>query len=341
MRRRTAVIWAIIMMLVISAGFSQSITAATENPENVRVNIDPYKRYDYEVREIWCDNNGQKIYGEAYIPITDGKSPLVIHSHGMGTNHNAGASYGEKYAPYGIALYCFDFRGGTNLEKRSNRSDGKTTEMSVMTEASDVTAVLNAAKTWDFVDTDRIYLEGGSQGGLVTAIAGVQHEDEIAGLILHYPAFEMVNIMNDGRTLEDIPDTIDFDGFVVGRIFIEDLWSYDVREDIPGFDKPVLILQGSVDDLVKPETAEAASKLYPDCEYKVIEGAGHGFDGRHHDEASRYALDFLYRQFGIDQTAEHFRIHWIFIASALALSIAAAVACALLSDKKQDADIDC
>lgn len=338
MKRRLISVCAILAILLTTGCLSADFAAAMGSDEgDSPVNIDPYRIYDYEVREIWCDNNGQKIYGEAYIPKTEGRSPLVIHSHGMGTNHNAGASYGEKYAPYGIALYCFDFRGGTNLEKRTNRSDGKTTEMSVMTEASDVTAVLNAAKTWDFVDTDRIYLEGGSQGGLVTAIAGIRHEDEIAGLILHYPAFGMHDIMNDGRSIEDIPEAFDLGGLYVGRIFIEDLWSYDVRDDLPDFDKPVLMIQGSEDDLVHPEGSKAASERYPDCEYRLIQGAGHGFDGRYHDEAARYALDFLYRQFGIDQTQARQRIHWTFLIAAFLLSVAAVTVCALIARKKRKA----
>ena len=303
MKPMIAILLAVMLTLSLAAcgdpaakeAVAKSPDIQTETYEVKTAQVDPHKTYAYEVREIWVDNNGQKIYGEAYVPITDGRVPLVIHSHGMGTNHNAGASYGEKYAPHGIALYCFDFRGGTNLEKRTNKSDGKSTDMSVMTEASDVTAVLNAAKTWDFTDTDRIFLQGGSQGGLVTAIAGVRHEDEIAGLILHYPAFEMVNIMNDGRSIEDVPDEIDFGGFIVGKKFIEDLWSYDVRVDIPNFRKPVLIIQGSEDDIVDPATAEAASKLYPDCEYRLIEGAEHGFDDEYHDAATRYGLDFIYR----------------------------------------------
>ncbi len=335
MKRRSISLCAILVILLLTGSLSTGFTAARESEEAIPpVNIDPYRLYDYEVREIWCDNNGQKIYGEAYIPKTEGKSPLVIHSHGMGTNHNAGASYGEKYAPYGVALYCFDFRGGTNLNKRTNRSDGKTTEMSVLTEASDVTAVLNAAKTWDFVDTDRIYLEGGSQGGLVTAIAGIQHEDEIAGLILHYPAFGMHDIMNDGRSIEDIPEAFDLGGLYVGRIFIEDLWRYDVRDDLPDFDKSVLMIQGSEDDLVHPEGSEAASKRYPDCEYRLIQGAGHGFDGKYHDEAARYALDFLYRQFGIDHTQEHQTVRWIFLTASFALSVAAVIICAMIARKK-------
>lgn len=274
--------------------------APSDDPALVIAEIDPNTTYEYEVREIWVDNNGQKIYGEAYIPITEGRVPLVIHSHGMGTNHEAGASYGKKYAPRGIALYTFDFRGGSN-SNNENRSDGSTTEMSVLTEADDVTAILSAAKTWDFVDPNRIFLEGGSQGGLVTAIAGVQHQSEIAGLILHYPAFGMHDIMNDGRSIEDIPETMNLGGLLVGRVFIQDLWSYDVRDDLPSFYKPVLIIQGSDDNLVRPSVTYAAFELYPNAEYRVIEGAGHGFSGAEHDEATEYGLDFIYRMIGVRQ----------------------------------------
>lgn len=273
-------------------------TATTAAQELMTAEVDPNATYDYEVREIWIDNNGQKIYGEAYIPVTDGRVPLVIHSHGMGTNHEAGASYGKKYASRGIALYAFDFRGGSN-SNNENLSDGSTTEMSVLTEADDVSAILAAAKTWDFVDPNRIFLEGGSQGGLVTAIAGVQHQDEVAGLILHYPAFGMHDIMNDGRSIEDVPETMNLGGLLVGRIFIQDLWSYDVRDDIPYFDKPVIIIQGGDDNLVRPEITYAAYELYPNAEYHVIEGAGHGFSGAEHDEATEYGLDFIYRVIGV------------------------------------------
>ena len=261
-------------------------------------NVDPEATYDYEVREIWCENNGQKIYGEAYIPITDGKSPLVIHSHGLGANHESGASYGKKYAQRGIAVYTFDFRGGSN-KKHKNRSDGKTTDMSVLTEASDVTSVLNTAKTWDFVDTDRIFLEGGSQGGLVTAIAGVQHEDEIAGLIMHYPAFVMSDFIRSRYSDGNIPEEFIILSITLGRVFAEDLLSYDVRDDVPDFDKPVLILQGSEDDIVLPSVTETVSEKYPDSEYHIIEGGKHGFSGEYHDQAMQYGLSFIYRVIGV------------------------------------------
>ena len=271
--------------------------AVVESASAPSANVDKDKTYEYEVREIWLDNNGQKIYGEAYVPVTEGKSPLVITSHGLGANHNSGASYGEKYARRGIAVYTFDFRGGSN-KNNENKSDGSSTDMSVMTEVSDVETVLKAAREdWDFVDTDRIYLQGGSQGGLVSAIAGIENYDKIAGLLLFYSAFGIYDYIHAYFDIDNAPEEFDVGSMIVGKKYGQDLWDYDVRNYLPDFDKPVLILQGSEDNIVLPETAEYASKLFPDCEYHVIEGAGHGFSGEYHDKATEYALEFLFRHF--------------------------------------------
>ena len=276
-------------------------TAATSAPSTqasdptvAPANVDPNATYDYEVREIWTENNGNRIYiyGEAYIPITDGKSPLILFSHGLGSNHESGESYAKKVAPRGFAVYTWDFPGGSSVNNE-NRSDGNNLEMSVMTEASDLDAIIKTAKTWDFVDTDRIFLAGGSQGGLVTAIGGVRHEDEGAGLILLYPAFGMAALAD--RYSDDMPDEVQISSMTVGKPFFRDMIGYDVRDEIPNFDKPVLIIQGSEDNLVLPSVSREAADLYPDCEYRIIEGAGHGFSGEEHDIATEYALDFLFR----------------------------------------------
>ena len=84
----------------------------------------------------------------------------------------------------------------------------------------------------------------------------------------------------------------DISGITVGKKFFEDIKDYDVREEISDFTKPVLILQGSEDNIVLPSVTKEASELYPDSEYHIIDGAGHGFSGEYHDEATEYALDF-------------------------------------------------
>lgn len=290
---------ACLLLMTVLAGCGQAVpsvadstkdTAAivTTAPPAAQENVE----YTYDIREIWVENNGERIYGKAYVPVTSGKCPLILTSHGLGANHESGASYAKKYAPKGFAVYTWDFRGGSN-RNNPNKSDGSNLNMSVMSEATDVEAILKEAKTWDFVDTDRIFLQGSSQGGLVTAIAGMRHRDEVAGLILLYPAFGMAALGESYS--DDLPEEIEFGSMTVGKPFFKDMVGYDAHDDIAGFDKPVVIIQGSEDTLVTPADSEEAAALYPDAEYHLIQGAGHGFSGAHHNEATLYALRFLYK----------------------------------------------
>lgn len=274
-----------------------SETKATTEPLATVAAVKPDKKitYEYDVKEIWCENNGKKIYGEAYIPRLEGKLPLVITSHGLGSNHYSGASYAQKLAPRGFAVYTFDFCGGTSPDKE-NKSDGEVKDMSVMTEVTDLEAVLKTAKTWEFADKDRIFLLGGSQGGLVSAITGVKHEDEIAGLVLLYPAFNIYDYIHSYcDDYDSIPESYSFASITMSKKYGQDLWDYDVRKELPDFDKPVIIIQGTEDDIVLPSTAKQAADLYPNAEYKEIEGANHGFFNEHHDKAAELATEFLYK----------------------------------------------
>lgn len=300
MKKLTAIILTVIIFILIPlcgcAKSESSQSAAEPTTEKAPLVIDESKSYEYVTREIWCENNGKKIYGVAYVPLTESKVPLVITCHGLGTNHEAGTSYAERYAKKGIAAYCFDFCGGTKSSD-TNKSDGDSTEMSVMTESSDLEAVLDSAVTWDFVDSDRIFFQGGSMGGLVSAITGIRLQDRVKGLILLYPAFGMYNFVHYAyNSPEEINGTMEIvNDMVIGEAFFKDLWDYDAMEHISEFKKPVIIIQGSEDDIVRPPMSEQAAATYPDCEYKVIEGAGHGFGGEDLAKAANYALEFLYK----------------------------------------------
>ena len=253
--------------------------------------------YEYEEREIWCENNGNRIYGKAFIPIIDGvsKFPLVIHSHGMGSNHEAGEGYCKRYAEKGFAGYTFDFPGGSK-PATENKSDGDPMEMSPVTEASDLQAILDTALTWDFVDTDYVFLEGGSQGGLVTTMIGLDNTDKVRGMILHYPSLYMPQIITSFYDSPDeVPDTLSFDDdYELSGKFARDLFGVDVISRLNEFENNVVIIQGSEDHLVAAEMIKEASELFPNAEFHLIEGAGHGFGGDDFETAVRYGLDYLF-----------------------------------------------
>lgn len=246
--------------------------------------------YGYRQQEIELENQGQRIYGVAYIPDTEeNQVPLVICAHGLGGSYRSNAAYAEQLASHGIAAYCFDFRGGGG-----SRSDGDTTEMSVMTEVSDLEVIMEAASEWDFVDENKIVLLGTSQGGITSAIAAARHTDKISGLVLMYPAFLVSDAIHEQfDSLEDVPDSFYFNWITAGRIYAEDMWDYDVYEEIDNYTEKVLLMHGTSDGIVPISYSDRATEVYEDVEYYMLDGAGHGFNGGAFDEAVKHIFDYL------------------------------------------------
>jgi cephalosporin-C deacetylase-like acetyl esterase len=110
---------------------------------------------DYSIEDVYFTNDKkQKIYAELYKPNKKDKVPIVIYSHGLGATYRAGSYYAEKLLENDIATLCIDYRGGSSRSK----SDGKTTDMSIVTEFDDLETILNEVKSGDFVDKNNIVL---------------------------------------------------------------------------------------------------------------------------------------------------------------------------------------
>lgn len=245
---------------------------------------------DYREETITVDYNGQTIWGIAFIPELDQETfPLVICSHGLGGNYHSCMEYAELLASHGMATYCFDLRGGGGT-----RSDGKMTEMSLITEATDILTVIEAAKKWDFVDPRKIILLGESQGGAASAIAAARNPDDVNGLILCYPALLVHDAVHDHfDSLDEVPDSYFFEWLTVGRPYAADVWDYDVYSEIGNYIKPVLLMHGDRDGIVPISYAERAAEVYPDVSYYVISGGGHGFYGNALETAEGHILTYL------------------------------------------------
>lgn len=265
--------------------------STTSEYETTKETDDMQMVYEYETREIDTPINGQSIYGIAYIPQTTAKVPLVIFSHELGSTHRSGIPYAENLASHGIACYIFDFRGGSS----SSRSDGATTEMSAMTEADDIEAILDVAREWDFIDSNKIALIGASQGGMASAIVAARNPDLIEGLILLYPALLIPDAVHwEFDSLDVVPDQFMFNGWIlVGRNYAADVWNYDTFGEMANFEKPVLILHGDRDTMVDISYSERAAESYPDAEFHVLRGAGHGFYGSSFNTAMEYIWEYL------------------------------------------------
>ena len=250
----------------------------------------------YTTQEIWVQNGDKRIYGVAYVPASEAgkKVPLVIFSHELGNDHTSGERYAERLAEAGYSAYVFDFCGGT---VGGNQSDGSNNEMSILTEASDLEAVLASAKTWDFVDPDKIVLLGGSMGGLVTTVVGSTHQDEIAGMILMYPALSAKDDSGaeQYQSEDEVPEDVSlFGGWIhVGKNYITDLWKVDFNRLLSSYQGHMLLLHGDKDSTVPLSYSEEASKIIPDCEFYVIKDGGHEFFGQPFEDAMSYILPYL------------------------------------------------
>lgn len=255
------------------------------------IETSPDKTYEVETKEIYTQNNGQNIYGIAYVPKNvENKVPTVIISHGYGGTSDTNAIYARSLASHGIAAYCFDFRGGSP----SSRSDGKTTDMTVFTEVSDLNAVIDMVKGLDFTDTNNLFLLGTSQGGLVSALTAAKRADDIQGLMLFYPA---LCISDDAKSrypsIDSIPETTYFMGMNVGREYYTSIYDYDIYENIAGYTDDVLIVHGDRDSVVPLSYSERAATVYNSADLKVLSGAGHGFYGQNAQSATDYILEYI------------------------------------------------
>lgn len=239
---------------------------------------------------VTIKHQDREIYGISYMPEDVEKCPIVIFSHGYNGTNADFAMNSEYLVSKGVGAYCFDFCGGSVRSK----SGLQTTEMTLFTEKEDLCAVIDEIKKWDNVDRDNIFLFGGSQGGLVSALAADERIDDIKGLLLLFPAFCIAENWNERYpTLDSIPDSHELWGMTLGRVFFESIHRYDVFEHIGKFHKNVLIFHGDQDDIVALECAKRAASLYSNIGFELFPGEGHGFSEAGNRKVAEMSYEFV------------------------------------------------
>lgn len=265
------------------------------NPVVVEVPPEPEEEqriWEVTVRELDSSVGTEKIFGQLHFPKgRQGKVPLLICLHGLGGTYKDCIAYADSAATHGYAAYVFDFRGGGS---KASKSDGNVLDMSIFTEAEDLEAVWETLRRESFYDASRVFLCGGSQGGLVSALVGARHPSEVRGMVLLFPAF---NIPEYARMLykdyDSVPEKVNLFGFTFGRKYADGLFEYDPYKDMRSFRNPVLILHGTADILVPVTYSEKAVSTYPNAELEKMKGQPHGFDRDGVPYAAGRAIEFL------------------------------------------------
>ena len=223
-------------------------------------------------REEFCITQGQNIiYGELYRPSGSKDCPMLIMSHGFNGCSGNMRYEAECMASRGTAVCCYDFRGGG----LNSKSSGTTTQMTIPSEQEDLKTVVEHIKKLPWINKDRIYLFGNSQGGFVTALTAPEL-DGIAGLFLEFPAF---CIPDDWKKIKETnhEEIIDCMGVPLGRCFAETVPDYDVFEKAAEYTGPVIIFHGTADSLVSINYSEKLCNRYKNAALIRFPGQEHGF----------------------------------------------------------------
>ena len=245
------------------------------------------------IEELVIRNGEHEIYGTLYTPRGEGKHPVVILSHGYNGTNADFVNECIYFAENGYIAYAYDFCGGSV----QSRSSGKSTDMTIFTEKGDLLAVYHRIENMENADPRRIFLFGGSQGGLVSALAAEQLQDGVRGLVLYFPAF---NIPDDWReryaSADEIPQNIEFWGMDLGKDYFMSIRDFYTFTNIGAYSKNILIIYGADDDIVPIGHMLTAQQVYKNAQLVILPNEGHGFSSDGAKEAMELALRFMEKQ---------------------------------------------
>ncbi len=233
--------------------------------------------------------------------------PIAIVSHGFMSNRRSVLHYAQALAEMGYASFCFDFSGGCAF---FGKSDGKSTEMSVLTEVSDLEAVIRYASALPYTDSSNLLLMGCSQGGFVSALAAAKPNSPVSKLILFYPAFCIPDDARAGRMMfakfdpKHIPEQFPCGPMKLSSRYVTDVIGMNPYEEIKPYPGDVLIVHGDQDPVVSIRYSEQANQTYrkrptvkhrrpPRTVFQTIEGGQHGFSRTHDALAMDHVRKFL------------------------------------------------
>ena len=252
-----------------------------------------------------CKRDGLTIRGTIYRPKGD-HLPIAIVCHGFMAWQDSVKHYAAFLAEMGYAAFTFDFCGGSVM---CGKSDGKTTEMSVLTETKDLEAVIEYVRNLSYTDSEKILLMGCSQGGFVSALVAAKNNFPIEKLVLFYPALCIPDDARAGKMMmakfdpQNVPDTFRCGLMKLGRCYAMDVMQMDAFAEIKNYAGRVCIVHGTKDKIVDVSYAKRAAEAYISTmpigmqeservQLHFIDGGGHMFSKKHDVIAMKLLKEF-------------------------------------------------
>ena len=252
-----------------------------------------------------CKKDALTIRGTVYHPKED-HLPIAIVCHGFMAWQDSVKHYAAFLAEMGYAAFTFDFCGGSAM---CGKRDGKTTEMSVLTETKDLKAVIEYVRNLSYTDSEKILLMGCSQGGFVSALVAAKNNFPIEKLVLFYPALCIPDDARAGKMMmakfdpQNVPDTFRCGLMKLGRCYAMDVMQMDAFAEIKNYAGRVCIVHGTKDKIVDVSYAKRAAEAYKSTmpigmqdskrvQLHFIDGGGHMFSKKHDVIAMKLLKEF-------------------------------------------------
>ena len=234
-------------------------------------------------------NQGQKMFGNLCLPRE--KAPCILMSHGLESSKdgNKWQALAPRFYDTGFASLRFSYRG---CGEGKERSEGEFEDTSLTGRISDYRAATDFLQRAG-INTARIGAIGSSFGGTVALAA---RDERIRAMVTlatpsHFPS-------PSEERLAQIRDKGYFElgsGKRLRAGFHEDLSRYNIYEEVKKIYCPLLIIHGSLDDVVPVEHAYALYRHANEPKrLEVIEGANHSFDESEHlDKVISLSLEWF------------------------------------------------
>ena len=231
--------------------------------------------------------NGKHIRGFICKPDTCLEAPLpaVVFSHGFGSSCRFFFHHAKELTATGIVCVFFDFVGG-GMECYS---DGEMKEMTLLTEVSDLSDVLSYISTLNFIDMNKLFLWGESQGGVISTLVAAKKEYNFLGLALWYPAYV---IPDDSKKRLEKGDTSIF-GIELNADYDRIAADMDLFNEMEKCTMPVIIIHGDKDPVVPIDYSKKALTKFTNASLIVIPGAEHGYNEKQSDYAKACMISFM------------------------------------------------
>ena len=260
---------------------STSSQETNQSPKTQESHLVPTE--DIVTEEYMVTYEDKKLYGQISAPkdYKNKKLPVVVISHGFNNTFDMYKDYIQLLAKQGFLVYGFDYYGGS----RNSKSGGQDMlQMSVKTELTDLTNVVEKLTSESYVDKDHLSIIGVSQGGVVASLYAAAKPEHIYKLGLIFPTYVLFDDVKEtyqslgSPSFDQLPDSLTHHNASLGKIYLTDALDIDIEDAQRNIIAPTLIVHGTNDTIAPYQYSVDAIQRIPNAKLVTVEGGSHRID---------------------------------------------------------------